>query len=84
MNDTIPGPDGHPQVIRFPKPHALSIKYNLDAVLPGFFEKFRDYLMPVEGLPLLTMARYKPEAYPKNKKHDTRDTAIVGAKVPIV
>ena len=67
LNDTIPGPDGKPQIIRFPKPHALSIKYNLDALLPGFFEKFRNYLMPEEGLPLLTMARYKPEAYPKIK-----------------
>ena len=77
-NDTIPGPDGKPQLIRFPKPHALTINYSLDNVLPNFFDKFRDYLMPSSGVPLLTMARYKPEMYPKGKKHNTRDTAIVG------
>ena len=78
LNDHIPGPDGKPQLIRFPKPRALSIKYSLATIIPGFFEKFRDYLMPSEGSPKLTLARYKPENYPKGKDSDVSDTAIVG------
>lgn len=77
-NDRIPGPDGRRIPIRFPTPKASSIKYNLEDVLPGFFTKFQDYIMPIKGKPKLTLARYKPEFYPKDKAPQSEDNAIVG------
>ena len=78
QNDTIPGPDGKPVPIRFPKPHAITIKYQLEEILPGFFENFAEILMPEIGPPQLKMARYKPEMYPKGKDPQTDDSPVVG------
>jgi len=77
-NDTIRGPGGVFMPILFPKPHAISIDYNLDEALPGFFERFQEILMPENGYPLLHMARYKPENYPADKEPLQQDTALVG------
>src|SRR5207244_3469824 len=62
-NDMIRGPGGALLPIRFPKPLASSIGYDLEEVLPGFFDRLEEALMPAAGAPLLTMARYKPERY---------------------
>ena len=63
-NDMIPGPDGLMVPIRFPTPVASTVTYSLDAVLPGFFAKVKEALMPEDEKPKLTMARYMPENYP--------------------
>jgi hypothetical protein len=70
--------DGSQVPIVFPKPHALSVKYELDAVLPGFFDRFEDALMPPHGHPQLTLARYAPECFPAGSQPRDIDTALVG------
>lgn len=62
-NERIPGPDGEPIVITFPASHVDKVSYKLDDVLPGFFEEFEQVLMPEEGEPQLSMARYTPLLY---------------------
>jgi len=76
-NDMIKGPDGILIPINFPKPLASSIKYELEEVLPGFFERFEEILMPAKAEPLLKMARYQPERYLKTGA-TKEDTALVG------
>ena len=63
-NDLIRLRDGSRVPIRFPKPVASSINYDLDDVLPGFLAEVEQALMPPNGQPCLTMARYQPEHYP--------------------
>jgi len=77
-SDMIRGPDGRMSPIRFPKPVASSIDYDLDAVLPGFFTRLEEILMPGHGHPLLQMARYQPERYPAGGGVAAEDTALVG------
>ncbi|MBI2822536.1 MAG: hypothetical protein HYX74_09955 [Acidobacteria bacterium] len=77
-SDMIRGPDGRMAPIRFPKPVASSIGYDLDAVLPGFFARLEEILMPEDGRPLLRMARYQPERYPAGGGDAGEDTALVG------
>lgn len=62
-DDRIPDADGKFVPITFPKPIARSVSYNLDEVLPGFFARFAVALMPEEGTPELTMARYQVHKY---------------------
>lgn len=77
-NDTIRGPDGRVTPIRFPKPHASSIAYDLERVMPGFIARLEEILMPERGEPLLRMARYQPERYPAGGSPLPGDTALVG------
>jgi hypothetical protein len=79
QDDRIPGPGGTFVPITFPKPIPRTVRYNLDDVLPGFFEEFAEALMPEEGEPLLTMARYQVERYLLESEEDSQDeTALVG------
>ena len=78
QNDMIKGPDGTLVPIQFPRPVASSIHYDLDEVLPGFFERLEEILMPEGGPPLLTMARYQPERYPSGGNAEEGDSALVG------
>ncbi|MGQ9591225.1 MAG: hypothetical protein ACUVYA_13145 [Planctomycetota bacterium] len=41
-SDLIRGPDGRNVPIRFPRPIASSIAYDLDAVFPGFFARIEE------------------------------------------
>jgi len=77
-NDLIKGPDGRRVPINFPKPIASSITYDLDAVLPGFFARLEEILMPEGGNPLLRMARYQPERYLRTGEGGAEDAALVG------
>jgi superfamily II DNA/RNA helicase len=77
-SDMIRGPDGRMAPIRFPQPAASSIGYDLDAVLPGFFARLEEILMPEDGHPLLRMARYQPERYAAGASDAGDDTALVG------
>ena len=77
-NDMIKGPDGTMAPIRFPRPIASSIRYDLDEVLPGVFSRLEEVLMPPEGAPLLTMARYQSERYLGTGGSGSGDTALVG------
>lgn len=77
-SDLIRGPDGRMVPIRFPRPLASSIGYDLDAMLPGFFARLEAILMPEGAHPLLRMARYQPELYPSGGNADGGDTTLVG------
>ncbi len=77
-NDRVMGPDGVEVAIRFPCPHVLRIGYSLDDTLPGFFEEFADALMPEDGNPVLSMARYLPSSFLKGNTEDPGEAALVG------
>ena len=77
-NDMIRGADGRMVPIQFPKPVASSIGYDLDSVLPGFFARLEEILMPEDGHPLLHMARYQPERYKRGEENEGEDSALVG------
>ena len=60
--DTIPGPDGAPLPIEFPRPQAIGLRYNLDDRLPGFFDRLERALDP-DGGAAAAFARYTPEIW---------------------
>jgi len=78
-NDTIAGPDGRPQPIIFPESRAISVRYNLDDLLPGFFDRLESALDPDDSAAIY-FARYMPNAYLLNQdeEEDARGRALVG------
>ena len=60
--DTIGGPDGNPVQIVFPKPSAITVRYNLDHLRPGLFDRLEEALDP-DSAKGLTFARYRPAAF---------------------
>lgn len=77
-NDHFRLQDGTEVTIRFPDPVVHSLSYDLDEVLPGFFDEFAEVLDPEDGDPQLTMARYWPTRYRRNGAPEARETALVG------
>lgn len=77
-HDRIELKDGTKVTIQFPRPHVKARTYDLDRVLPGFFQEFAAILQPEDGEPLLTMARYWPSRYRKGGKPEARELALVG------
>ena len=77
-NDNFRLTDGTEVTIRFPDPVVRSRSYNLDEVLPGFFDEFAEVLDSGDGEPKLTMARYWPTRYRRSGAPDARETALVG------
>jgi len=78
-DDRIPGPDGRLMPITFPKPITTTVRYDLDEVLPGFFAQFAEALMPEEGDPRLTMARYQVDRYLLAPSEEVRrEGSVVG------
>lgn len=80
-NDLLPQADGTAIPIQFPKPIASTIKYDLSGVLPGFIDELEEALMPEEGEPILTMARYQPGRYlleAVDEEEERRYKALVG------
>lgn len=77
-HDRIIGPGGIEIPIQFPQPHVKKVNYDLDEVLPGFFDEFERALAPEEGEPLLTMARYCPSTYRIDAEVDESQVALVG------
>lgn len=77
-NDTIVLPGGIRETIRFPRPHVESRSYDLDLVLPGFFERFAEALAPQGRPPDLTMARYMPSRFRRGGEPSAREAALVG------
>ena len=78
--DNIIGPDGRPQPIVFPQPRAISVRYNLDDLLPGFFDRLEAALDP-DRSDAITFTRYIPDAYrlgAKDGEEDARARAMVG------
>ena len=79
-NDNITGPDGRPMPIVFPAPQAISVHYNLDEALPGFFDCIEAALDP-ESPDAIAFARYMPDAYLRvgaEAEEEARAQALVG------
>ena len=76
--DMITDADGNLQPIRFPKPVARSVDYDLEALLPDYLAKLEEVLAPAAGQPGLKLSRYKAEKYPVGGRPDPDDTALVG------
>ncbi len=62
--DTITGQDGEPQEIVFPEPKVLSVRYKIEDLRPGLFEKMESALTP-DGEEAISFVRYTPEAWQK-------------------
>lgn len=79
-HDRIVGPGGVEMAVTFPVPHVRKIDYDLDDVLPDFFDEFAEALAPEEENqpPLLTMARYQPSLCRKDEQIDESQLALVG------
>jgi hypothetical protein len=77
-NDLIRFLDGRQQTIAFPKPIPSTIDYELDAVLPGFFDRLEKALMPEHGHPEMTMGRYQPDKFLQGSSTPPVDLPIVG------
>jgi hypothetical protein len=72
-NSEITNYEGEKITIQFPKPEVRNINYDLEALLPGFFERFAhaldcteqgcDHDPSVSAKPILSLARYAPSQY---------------------
>lgn len=60
--DVIVGPDGQEHPIVFPQPLAISVRYNLDELLPGFFDRLERALDP-DNDDAISFARYTPDLW---------------------
>ena len=78
--DNITGPDGRPMPIVFPEPRALTMRYNLDDLLPGYFDELEAALDP-DDEECIEFARYTPDAYLLEDPDDdegARRRALIG------
>lgn len=71
--DQITGPDGSPLPIVFPQANAITVRYNLDDLLPNFFDRLEAALNPDdEEENAIRFARYMPDAW---RRADTGEGA---------
>ena len=90
-NDTVPI-DGRDQIIAFPTPRVRRVSYDLDAMLPGFFDRIARALDPdaTPGDPeSLTLARYVPSMYrldqsPIVTRSNSQDCCARSRRPPVV
>ena len=78
--DQITGPDNRPTPIVFPTPRALTLRYNLDDLLPGFFDRLEEALDPDDD-ECIAFARYTPDTYlleNVDEEEDARSRALIG------
>lgn len=80
-NDTVEIDGKHTPIV-FPTPRVRKVSYDLDAVLPGFFERFEHALdgTPTEaGDPtVLTLARYAPSQYRLDNDVEAHEVQLAG------
>ena len=76
--DTVKLPDGREVTVQFPRPSVATATYDMEDVLPGFFAEVSRVLQPEEGEPVLTLARYKPSLYRRDRDIEKREIALVG------
>jgi hypothetical protein len=80
--------NGEQVPIVFPEPHVRKVPYELDEVLPGFFERFAHALDCADGgcphkgatasSPVLRLARYQPSRYLKTGEAVTYELQLSG------
>jgi hypothetical protein len=81
QGETIRGPDGKPMPIVFPEPRPITVRYDLETAVPGFFQKIVDALDPDDGNDNIYFARYRLEEFrkgPKDSDEVNRGHAVVG------
>ena len=79
-NDTIKV-GGQEQQIVFPTPRVHRVDYNLDEVMPGFFDRFAHSLdseTGVEDPSVLTMARYSPSQFRLDHAEEAFEKQLAG------
>ena len=79
-HDRIKGPDGKQVEIVFPQPNAISVRYDLEDVLPGFFDRLEEALDP-DSSSAIRFVRYMPDVYligGVDIEEDARSRAMVG------
>ncbi len=81
-NDTVKI-GGRDTTITFPTPRVHKITYDLDRVLPGFFDRFQHALDPPPDTPtddpgVLTLARYLPSLYRLDNHLDSHEAQLAG------
>ena len=79
-NDTV-RIAGREQRIVFPTPRVCRVVYDIDAVLPGFFDRIEKALDGAGGPgnpEVLTLARYAPSRHRHDKTVDTYETQLAG------
>ena len=79
-NDTVTI-GGREQTIMFPTPRVRKVSYDLDAVLPGFFDRFEKALDPdtsPDDPESLTLARYAPSQYRLDQDLETHEIQLAG------
>ena len=79
-NDTV-RIGGRPQPITFPTPRVRRVVYDLDAVLPGFFDRIARALDPdaaPDDAEALTLARYAPSQYRLDRALETYELQLAG------
>jgi len=76
---------GREQTITFPTPRVRKVSYDLDAGLPGFFDRFAHALdtdldpeTGPEDPEVLTLARYAPSRYRHDKSLETHEIQLAG------
>ena len=79
-NDTVTV-GGQQVPVAFPTPRVKKVTYDLDAVLPGFFDRLAKALTP-EATPkrtdALTLARYAPSQYRKHEPAEHYEMQLAG------
>ena len=79
-NDTVPI-DGRDQIIAFSTPRVRRVNYDLDAMLPGFFDRIARALDPdasPDDPQSLTLARYVPSMYRLDRSPDSYEIQLAG------
>ncbi len=71
---------GREQEIVFPTPRVRKVSYDLDGVLPGFFERLAAALDPEnpDDPDALTLARYRPSLYRLDNDWESYEQQLVG------
>jgi hypothetical protein len=76
--------DGQPQTITFPTPRVKKVSYDLEAVLPGFFDRFAHSIdspgaaAASRDLTVIAMARYAPSQYRLDGQTETYELQLAG------
>jgi hypothetical protein len=68
--------------VRFPRPQVKRVDYHFEDVLPGFFDELEEALMPEDGVPRLTMARYAPSRYERGREPQAQNPPGEEAEEP--
>ena len=82
-NDTV-RIGGREQTITFPTPRVLKVTYDLDAVLPGFFDRIARALDPEaaeadpDAADILALARYAPSMYSLDQPPESYEMQLAG------